>query len=146
MARALRIYRNPAVISRKTSGMTLIEIIIVMSIIALLAAIAIPSYLRSRKRAQAMEVLQELRLLDTALEQYTQEHNLPGGTEVPFARLRPYLNQGTALYDTGNDLMGNPYGPFIIDTVPVVNQRTYEEFEMVADASFWSPYFREQMP
>jgi len=150
MARALRIDRNlnppfrSRGIARKSSaGMTLVEMMIVVAIAAILCAIAVPSYIRSRKRAQAMEVLEELRTLSSALEQYTHEHPVAGGTEVPFARLRPYLREGTRLYETGNDLIGNPHGPFIIDDMPVVNMQTYHEFETVADADFWMPYFRD---
>ena len=42
---------------------TLIEIMIVVAIIALLAAIAAPSLLRARKRSQAVSILTDLRLI-----------------------------------------------------------------------------------
>ena len=46
----------------KRSGFTLVEIMIVVSIIALLAAIAVPNFIRSRKRSQATQILDELRM------------------------------------------------------------------------------------
>ena len=39
---------------------TLVEIIIVIAVIALLTAIAVPGFLRARKRSQAMQTLNDL--------------------------------------------------------------------------------------
>jgi prepilin-type N-terminal cleavage/methylation domain-containing protein len=47
-------------------GFTLVEIMIVVAIIALLAAIAVPGFLRARKRAQASRILNDLRLIAKA--------------------------------------------------------------------------------
>ena len=44
---------------------------IVVAIIALLAAIAVPGFLRARKRSQARRVLNDLRMIDAAVDQYT---------------------------------------------------------------------------
>ena len=54
-------------------GFTLVEIMIVVAIIALLAAIAVPNFLRARKRSQATRILQDLRVVDSALDQYAIE-------------------------------------------------------------------------
>ncbi len=45
----------------KHAGFTLVEIMIVVAIIALLAAIAVPGFLRARKRSQASRILNDLR-------------------------------------------------------------------------------------
>ena len=58
------------------SGFTLVEIMIVVAIIALLAAIAVPNFLRARKRSQATAILEEMRLIDAAKDQYAIENNL----------------------------------------------------------------------
>jgi len=52
----------------RRGGFTLVEIMIVVAIIALLAAIAVPNFLRARKRSQATQVLEDLRLIDSAID------------------------------------------------------------------------------
>ena len=61
--------------SSKHSGFTLVEIMIVVAIIALLASIAVPNFLRARKRSQATRILEDLRVLDNATDQYAIENN-----------------------------------------------------------------------
>ena len=61
--------------SRLRRGFTLVEIMIVASVIALLAAITVPGFLRARKRSQATRILEDLRLLDQAVDQYAVETN-----------------------------------------------------------------------
>ena len=54
-------------LNRKHAGFTLVEIMIVVAIIALLAAIAVPGFLRARKRSQASKILNDLRMIDAAV-------------------------------------------------------------------------------
>lgn len=55
---------------RRTAAFTLIELMIVVAVIAVLSAIAIPSYLKAQIRANASRVKSDLRSLSTALEAY----------------------------------------------------------------------------
>jgi prepilin-type N-terminal cleavage/methylation domain-containing protein len=123
------------------SGFTLIEIMIVVAIIALLAAIAVPGFLRARKRTQASRILNDLRLLDAALDQYAIENNKTAGATVTFSDLQAYLKKDGSLYNTGQDILGNDYGPFAVDSLPVVPIPTWKALSDVADRTFWSPYY-----
>src|ERR1700677_3081878 len=90
-------------------GFTLVEIMIVVAIIALLAAIAVPNFLRARKRSQATRIMEDLRLLDGACDQYAIETNKTTGMTPGFGDLKNYLKSGTVLYLTGADLFGDSY-------------------------------------
>lgn len=124
------------------SGFTLVEIMIVVAIIALLAAIAVPNFLRSRKRSQATRILEDLRVLDAALSQYAIDTNKTGSAAATFADLKTYIKTGTPLYvSSGSDMFGNSYGTaFAVDTIPQVSTTTYDLLSDVAPDPFWSPF------
>jgi prepilin-type N-terminal cleavage/methylation domain-containing protein len=125
--------------SRRT-GFTLVEIMIVVAIIALLAAIAVPGFLRARKRSQASRIINDLRLIDSAVDQYAIETNKKSGDIVGTADWTNYLKKGTVLYATGNDILGNDYGPQTVDSLPKVPQSSKNALSDVTDTAFWSPY------
>src|SRR5450432_3846621 len=96
--------------AKSINGFTLVEIMIVVAIIAMLAALAVPGFLRARKRSQASRIINDLRLIDSAVDQYAIETNKTSGTTVSVADWTNYLKKGTNLYTTGADLFGNTYG------------------------------------
>jgi prepilin-type N-terminal cleavage/methylation domain-containing protein len=128
-------------LNKRRAGFTLVEIMIVVAIIALLAAIAVPNFLRARKRSQATRVLEDLRMLDSAIDQYAIETNKTSSCNPAFADLKGYIKAGTKLYLTGQDIFGNTYGTFTVDSIPKVPTATYNQLSDVADNTFWSPYF-----
>ena len=129
-------------VNTKRGGFTLVEIMIVVAIIALLAAIAVPNFLRSRKRSQATQVLEDLRILDSAIDQYAIETNKSGGSPAAWADVQNYMKTGTRLYSSGgNDILGNSFGTFSVDSIPKVNATTFSALSDVAPSSFWSPYY-----
>src|SRR5207342_3604841 len=101
-------------LNKKRGGFTLVEIMIVVAIIALLASIAVPGFLRARKRSQATRILNDLRMLDNAADQYAIETNRSTGMNPTFTDLKVYLKKGAVLYNTGKDILGNDYGPFTV--------------------------------
>lgn len=133
-------------------GFTLVEIMIVVSIIALLAAMALPSFKRARKRSQATSILEELRLIDSAKGQYALENSVAGGIAVGSDGLAPYFKSGSRLYNlfltSGGatqvpDLLGvNNITIGVIDQPPLITVSTRDNFsDVVASASsFWGSY------
>jgi len=125
---------------KSVKGFTLVEIMIVVAIIALLAAIALPGFLRARKRSQASRIINDLRLIDSAVDQYAIETNKKSGDPVTVADWTNYMKKGTNLYATGLDILGNSYGPQTVDSLPSVPAASKSALSDVTDATFWSPY------
>ena len=127
-------------LNKRRGGFTLVEIMIVVAIIALLAAIAVPGFLRARKRSQASRIINDLRLIDSAVDQYAIETNKKSGDTVAVTDWTNYLKKGTNLYTTGNDILGASYGPQKVDSLPSVPSTSKNALSDVTDATFWSPY------
>ena len=127
-------------INKRRGGFTLVEIMIVVAIIALLAAIAVPGFLRARKRSQATRILNDLRMIDSAVDQYAIETNRSTGAAVNVTDWTNYLKKGTALYNNGKDLLGNTYGGQTVDSLPAVPHNSWLALSDVAPLEFWSPY------
>src|SRR4249919_144101 len=123
-------------LNSKRAGFTLVEIMIVVAIIALLAAIAVPGFLRARKRTQASKILNDLRLIDSAVDQYAIETNKASGPVVSVTDWTNYLKKGSVLYNTGADLFSNGYGAQTVDSLPSVPASSKASLSDVADTSF----------
>src|ERR1700744_2657471 len=108
-------------INKRHGGFTLVEIMIVVAIIALLAAIAVPGFLRARKRSQAAKILNDLRMIDSAIDQYAIETSKATSAPVNTTDWTNYVKKDTTLYNTGQDLFGNDYGPQTVDSLPAVS-------------------------
>ena len=125
---------------KRNGGFTLVEIMIVVAIIALLAAIAVPGFLRARKRSQASRVVNDLRLIDAAVDQYAIENNKTSGSQVNTNDWVVYLKKGSSLYNTASDVFGNTYGSQTVDSLPAVPANTWKTLSDVAGTAFFSPY------
>ena len=127
-------------LTSRRAGFTLVEIMIVVAIIALLAAIAVPGFLRARKRSQASRIINDLRLIDSAVDQYAIETNKKSGDKVNVTDWTNYLKKGTNLYASGLDILNNAYGDQTVDSLPKVNSNSRDALSDVTDTTFWSPY------
>jgi prepilin-type N-terminal cleavage/methylation domain-containing protein len=121
-------------------GFTLVEIMIVVAIITLLAALAIPGFLRARKRAQASRVKDDLRLIEAAVDQYAVETQRQPGYAVSVTDWTAYLKKDTQLCATGKDILGHDFGSQTVDQIPTVPAATYASLSDVADDGFWAPF------
>ena len=129
-------------LNKNRGGFTLVEIMIVVAIIALLAAIAVPNFLRARKRSQATRILEDLRIIDSAIDQYAIENNKSGGATVSWTDIQKYLKNGSVLYNSqGTDLLSNTYGAFSVDNLPKLSTTSFDKLSDVAPSDFWSPFY-----
>ena len=61
-------------IYNKEKGFTIVELMIVLTIIAVLAAVAVPNFLKAREKARNESAKETLKTIKTALEMYSSEH------------------------------------------------------------------------
>jgi prepilin-type N-terminal cleavage/methylation domain-containing protein len=80
-----------------TTGFTLVEIMIVVAIIGLLAAIAVPSFLHARTKSQATACINNLRQIEAAVQQVAIEQGKHIGDTINYPDdVTPYIKLNSA--------------------------------------------------
>lgn len=108
---------------------------------AVLAAVAVPNFIRARSRSQAVACKQDLRMLDAAIEQYALDNNKKSTDPVTFEDLKVYLKSTSPLYlSGGKDTLGNPIQLTTVGAGVKAPPATKTAVRGVVDDAFWSPY------
>ena len=94
------------------TAFTLVEIMIVVAIIGLLAAIAIPNFVKARENAQLNSIFNNLRIVEGAKDQWALENKKGTGDATTMALISDYLKGGTVKSVVGEtyttDQVGSP--------------------------------------
>ena len=84
---------------------TLVEIMIVVAIIGLLAALAIPGFVKARKQSQGRRIINDARQLDAAIDQWALEKGKKDNDAIVTTEAASYLKGAW----NANDLLNNAY-------------------------------------
>jgi general secretion pathway protein G len=100
------------------SGFTLVEIMIVVAIIGLLAAIAIPNFVKARTTSQQNACINNLRQYDGAVQQWALENKKDSSAPYGMTSIQPYIKLDSAgnlpacpaggTYNSGGNVTNSP--------------------------------------
>jgi prepilin-type N-terminal cleavage/methylation domain-containing protein len=106
---------------RLTNGcfaFTLVEIMIVVSLVGLLAAMAVPSVIRSRNAAHRSTCINNLKQIDSAIQQWATENRKPQSARIDYSDISPYL-KGTVVCPSGGTSFSDSYTIYTVADLPV---------------------------
>lgn len=116
-------------------------LICIIPVVALLATIAVPSFLRARKRSQATKIVNDARIYQAAIDQWAIEKSKTNDSPVTFSDVSDYIKASSELAATsGKDILGNAYDVTTVGGGVKINQMSYDALSDVTSPDFWSSY------
>ncbi len=125
---------------RGAGAFTLIELLIVVAIIAILAAIAVPNFLEAQTRARVGRAHADMRSMATAAEAYCVDHGM-----YP---LNGVLNMNGTMQNPHHTPQGPPYHKFLFEgiTTPIAYMTSIPNDPFMDTATppeaGWAPWYR----
>ncbi len=108
---------------RRSGAFTLVEIMIVVAIIGLLAAIAVPNFVRARTTAQMNACINNLRQIDGAIQQWALEQKKDTSATVTESDVTPYLKNSISC-PSGGTVFSDSYTITTVAAQPICQRQS----------------------
>ena len=109
-------------LQKHSAGFTLVEIMIVVAIIGLLAAIAVPNFVQARTQARKNTCVNNLRLIQAAKDQYAIENNQPDTLAPSASDVSPYFKSSQLSAGLPKEPQGGAYTIAEVSAAPTCDQ------------------------
>jgi len=127
---------SPLSYGNARQAFTLVEIMIVVAIVGLLAALAVPSVIKNRQRSQGERTVNDARIIDAAINSWALETGQTDGNAINLAGASTYVKTGIL---PTNDVLGNPYTIATVGATQVLIS-TVTKTALANAGIDWGPY------